>query len=90
MVQLSRPDGTALLRQHTGHPIVATCIRCGVGVLGIKKIIRRSNAIKRIDANSNLLDSPSGRQNNGNSSTNGQWAFDKINLIVFKSRYRKA
>lgn len=59
-------------------------------VLAFKKIIRRSNAIKRINANSNLLYNSSGRQNNGNSSANGQWAFDKINLIVFKSHYRKA
>ena len=59
-------------------------------VLAFKKIIRRANAIKRIDANSNLLDNSSGRQNNGNSSTNGQWAFDKIRVIVFKSHYRKA
>ena len=65
-------------------------IRCGVGVLGIKKIVRRSNAIKRIQANSILLDNPSGCQNNENSSTNGQWAFDKMKLIVFKSHYRKA
>ena len=65
-------------------------IRCGVGGLGIKKIVRRSNAIKRIDANSNLLGNPSGSQNNGNSPTNGQWAFDKIKYIVFNSHYRKA